>query len=46
MVSQFGNATIAFYPTDGRSSTGTTDATGNYELAQTRDRLGAAVGTP
>ena len=40
-----GNATIVFYPTDARSSSGFTDATGNYELSQTRDRMGAAIGT-
>ena len=40
-----GNATIAFLPTAGRSSTGFTNASGEYELAQTRDRMGAAIGT-
>ena len=40
-----GNATIAFLPTVGRSSTGFTNADGEYELAQTRDRMGAAIGT-
>ena len=40
-----GNASIVFYPAGARSSSGFTDAAGNYELAQTRDRKGAAIGT-
>ena len=39
-----GNASITFYPTQGRSSTAVCDSEGKYELAQTRDRAGAAIG--
>ena len=39
------NAELKFYPTEGRASMGTTDATGHYELMFTYDEPGAAPGT-
>lgn len=38
------NATVRFYPVDGRGSSGTTDANGHYELRYTRSQMGAIVG--
>ena len=40
-----GGAVVNFYPTDGRASTGTTDANGQYELAFTRQKMGAVLGS-
>jgi len=37
-------ATVTFYPEGGRPSVGITDESGNYELAYTADKSGAAVG--
>ena len=36
--------TIAFYPTEGRSSIGFTDAEGHYSLVHTRNENGAIIG--
>lgn len=38
------NASIAFYPENGRASVGTTDANGKYELVYTNNRKGALLG--
>ncbi|HCS53380.1 carboxypeptidase-like regulatory domain-containing protein [Rubinisphaera sp.] len=38
------DATVTFYPGEGRSAIGTTDASGNYTLQFNQDRAGAPIG--
>ena len=37
-------ATVRFYPTTGRGSSGKTDKNGHYELRYTRSEMGAIIG--
>ena len=37
-------ATVRFYPTTGRASSGKTDKNGHYELRYTRSQKGAVIG--